>query len=512
VSEGWEIKKVDLEVERLITTAAIVSTDFLKEVINLWNPTYIQSDFCRTVTKWCVEYFVQYEKAPSNHIQDLYLAQKLSKSISPEISRLIADFLRGLSDRWEEEGESFNYRFVSDRCVAYFEFRAAQILQERLGACLDAGDVVQAGVAISEYKKPVKIAVPCVNVLTDKELIIAAMAEEDEDNDALFQLSGDLGRLLGTFSRDDFIAVAGPMGRGKTWALQYLATEALMANLNVIFFSMGDMTVKQMAKRFHKSFTGLPSKAGVYTFPVFDCLQNQAGRCSLDKRKGSGILLTKDGKPDFRDVPDWIPCAICRGEKRSPFRAGTWLENVELKETLTWQKAIKRGKALDRMLRGNLRLEAWPRKTAGIAEVDGTLTILQNTEGYIPDVIITDYADIMKDVSGSDEYRHQLNALWEAHDYLAKKYHALVASATQTDRSTYRGQDVGGDNVSEDIRKLAHVSVMFGLNQTAHEKREKVLRVKIIKSRHEEFDPEKECIILQQYDCGQFCTDSYCEV
>jgi hypothetical protein len=506
---SWNIAKVDLAIERQITTAAIVSTDFLKEIVPQWNPIYLQSDFCRTVTRWCVEYYNMYKEAPNTHIQDIYLSYRLRKELEPEVSKLIADFLSDLSERFIEEGSDFNYRFILDKTFEYFTMRALLLLADTIETSVKSGAMLEAEVAISAYKRPVTLGTPCIDVMTNKELIMSALAEDDDDDDEiLFQLPGDFGRLVGPLCRDDFIAVAGPMGRGKSWALQYIATEALLANLNVAFFSMGDMTLKQMTRRFYKSFTGLPTKPGTYPFPIFDCAKNISGQCTFPERRGTGRLTqTSDGA--LTVIPSWVPCTVCRESKRDKYFMAVITEMVELKQPLTWQRAVKRATSISRMVTGKLRLDTWPRKSAGIAEVDGTLKLMSNMDGFIPDVVITDYADIMKDTSGSKEYRHQLNALWEAHDSLAKDYHCLVVSATQTDRSTYGGKDVGGENVAEDIRKLAHVSTMFSLNQKLQEKRDKVMRVKVIKSRHEESDPEKQCFLLQQLDCGQFCIDSY---
>jgi len=505
----WSIDNTDLEIERQITTAAIVSTDFLRETFHLYSPSYFQSDYCALVCQWCYEHYNTYKEAPKGQIQDIYMHYRASQKRQPETCRLIAEFLRRLSKKFSESDDTaFNHAFVRDKAELYFRERALGLYIDRLQQLKDEGELLKAEAAVGDYKKPSLIASDGVDVLTDKDLIIASLAEPDEpDEDILFQFPGALGHLLGPFCRDDFVAVAGPMGRGKTWALQYFATQALMANLNVAFFSMGDMTIKQMSKRIHKELTALPTKAGNYLFPVWDCVKNQIGSCKRDERVTQGSLVFREGVAQpYEEAPNWKPCTMCEGQPY--YVPAVWLEDRTIKEDLTWRRALRRGLALKRMTAGRLFLESWPRKTGSISDVEATVELWMRQHNFIPHVIITDYADIIKDESGQRDYRHQLNAIWEAHDSLAKRLHCLVVSATQTDRATFGGRDVAGDRVSEDIRKLAHVSLMFGLNQTPHEKRFKNMRVKVLKSRHEESDSTRECILLQQLDCGQFHLDS----
>jgi len=503
----WTIQEVDLETERQITTAAIVSTDFLRETVHLFNPTYFQSEYCALVCRWCYEHYNSYKEAPGRLIQDRFQMYRASQQRQPETTRLIAEFLRGLSKRFADTDEPFNYKFALDRAELYFRERALDLHIEKLQRLRDEGELLKAEAAVVEYKRPTVIASRGVDVLGDKDFIIEALADsDDDDEDYLFQFAGDFGRLLGPFYRDDFVAVAGPMGRGKTWALQYFATEALMKNLNVAFFSMGDMTIRQMGKRIHRALTGLPRAPGTYLFPVWDCWKNQTGSCRRQERTESGYLISRNEQKTYDDAPTWTPCTACEGQRQ--YSPAVWLEEQNIKEDLTWRRALRRGTALRRHTAGKLFLEAWPRKFGSVSDVEATLDLWRIQHGLIPDVVITDYADLVRDESGLKDYRHQLNAIWEAHDALAKRMHCLVVSATQTDRATFGGKDVEGERVSEDIRKLAHVSMMFGLNQTSYEKRHRHMRIKLIKSRHGEGDVGRECILLQQLDCGQFNIDS----
>src|SRR5205807_2705431 len=84
-----------------------------------------------------------------------------------------------------------------------------------------------------------------------------------------------------------------------------------------------------------------------------------------------------------------------------------------------------------------LRVSFHPPGTLG---VDGMASLLDGwaNEGWIADVVVCDYADILADPPGSHkDYRHAIGKNWEMLRALSVKYHALVVTATQATRDSY---------------------------------------------------------------------------
>jgi len=179
------------------------------------------------------------------------------------------------------------------------------------------------------------------------------------------------------------------------------------------------------------------------------------------------------------------------------------------KEALNVKQAQDELSELSRYLGARYKMVAWPAFSAGLSEIQSCLRSWEHMEGFVPDVIVIDYADILKPFTQFHEERHNLDRTWKGLKALAQTTKTLVVTATQTRRSTLeKDGDVGQADISEDIRKLAHVDAMWGISQSPDEKRWGMARIGMLGQRHDEFDVISQCYVLQQLKCGQFCLDS----
>jgi hypothetical protein len=83
----------------------------------------------------------------------------------------------------------------------------------------------------------------------------------------------------------------------------------------------------------------------------------------------------------------------------------------------------------------------------------------------------------------------------------------LVVSASQGTRGSIDSYSIRQTDVSQDIRKLAHVNVMIGINQTEEEKSEQALRVNLLAHRNRRMS-RGEVKILYSFETGQPVLDS----
>ena len=118
-------------------------------------------------------------------------------------------------------------------------------------------------------------------------------------------------------------------------------------------------------------------------------------------------------------------------------------------------------------------------------------------EGFIPDVIVIDYADNLAPENTREEYRHQQNRTWKMLRGLSPERHCLVVTATQANTASYDQTTLTMKNFTEDKRKYAHVTGMFGLNQSTEEKRAGLMRLNSLVMREDEFYAEDEVNVAQ---------------
>lgn len=176
--------------------------------------------------------------------------------------------------------------------------------------------------------------------------------------------------------------------------------------------------------------------------------------------------------------------------------ASVEMEDKEFETALSWRKAWKAcQKFLERKVKTSQsmwKLSCHPNSTL---TVNGIRSILSGweREGWTPDVVVVDYADILGSDHPKLDYRHQINETWKALRALSQSLHCLLITASQTDADAYRRNTITRSNFSEDKRKLAHVTGMIGLNQTPEEGEQGIIRLNWIVRRESSFR-ETQCV------------------
>jgi hypothetical protein len=204
---------------------------------------------------------------------------------------------------------------------------------------------------------------------------------------------------------------------------------------------------------------------------------------------------------------DYSPCTFCKG--RIDFEPTSFL-SIENRRSLTYQRAIRKGRSLSRMkLRGKeIKFIQFPSGVFTMDDLDRYLDMLESNEGFIPDIIVTDYADKFRANNTRQDHRHQINEIWLAHKGLAQRRNCLVVTASQTNVSRKKNRDIGESDYDEDIRKRSHLNKSIALNQNPWEKKNGIMRISCIKERGARYSVLEQCCVLQCLDIGIPLVDS----
>jgi replicative DNA helicase len=498
------IKEIDSTIENQITTAMIISTKFLSEVLPLFDKEYLRNSFAKIICFWCVDYFKQYKKAPGIHIKDIFNMES-ELGMTSEDKEIIGTFLSKLNKQYVED-QGINSDYIRDNAFNYFKQRELEIRVDKASKLLKVGKVEEAEEQFTKFKKIAYQVSGWFNPFEASEV----MEVFDDTDTGIFLLPGALGQVMGPIERDWFIAVLAPFKKGKTWFLQEMAVRAIFQRLKVVFISL-EMKKKNIKERLYKRVTGFGSKSGedVFLYPVFDCELNQTGECERPERANQITLRTANGeKPDFDLDMEYRPCSYCRTNMIMDYRLETWYETIEIPQ-FSFSSTRKQLSALSRMYGDNLRVISYPRFTASISDIRRDLYILEQHDEFIPDVIIVDYADILKPDSSKGKKLDDIDDIWKMLASMAAEKHCIVFTASQGTRGSIYKSDMSQDDLAEWIGKLGHVDLFLGLNQTKDEKRSKIIRVNGLVHRHKEIDESVFACLLQQLETGQFCMDSH---
>lgn len=445
-----KVTKRDGGSERRILTGMIVDKQVLARIATKWEPNLFGSQWGNLIGGWCVDFFNEYEEPPKKEIEGLFEAW--ANDADEDTIKIVEKFLSGLSDEYEQLSSESNSDYVIDQAAKYFNRIKLKRLSESIKGDVTTGNIDKALSRVTQYGKLEMGVGAGINPLTDEAAIREAFEEEMEP---LIKYPGALGRFFGSsLQRDAFVAFMGPEKRGKTWWLLDVAWRAMCQRRKVALFEVGDMSQNQIMRRLMVRASKRPLKSTSFKYPT-----------KIEREANS-------------------PMAAIEHETRETDSPLGWREALK-----SCQKIIKsKIKSQESML----RLSCHPNSTL---TVSGIRAILQNWErqGWVPDVIVIDYADILAPPHGVADTRDQINSTWKQLRALSQSTHSLVVTATQADANSYNANTIGRSNFSEDKRKLAHVTGLVGLNANSDEKECGILRLNWIVLRESAFT-ETQCV------------------
>lgn len=500
---SWKRKTVDNSDEQILVIGMIISDIFLSKIQTLFDPEYFVNTSLKTICLWCMNYFETYGEAPKNHIQDIFEEKRFK--IDKTDAALIEEFLIALTKRYENFDEPVNDDYFLNRAKKYFTKRALVVQNQKTSILLELDKVDEAEEEIAKYKKFCLESSPAENPFSE-DMIRKIFAIKETP---FFTYPGELGQLVGPIERGFLIGILGVFKRGKTAFMVNTATYAASHKLKVAFFSL-EMQNTKVSERLIRNI-GTFTKEKDRLFPVFDCYKNQTGECNR-KERTSKVSLIRDGKKptekDFDLVPKYVPCTFCRIEDPREYQVETWFELMDYPD-LNRAGAVKTIKSFDMMYGDNIRMFSYPRFTANIKDIERDLALTEEKEMFIPDLIIIDYAGILKPEDSREERRIQIDTTWKRLAQLASERNCVVLTATQGTRAAIKKKNTDSTDVAEWIGILGHVDVMLTLNQTATEKECKTLRLGVLAHRHEDFNENQNALLLTNFGAAQMFADSF---
>ena len=134
-------------------------------------------------------------------------------------------------------------------------------------------------------------------------------------------------------------------------------------------------------------------------------------------------------------------------------------------------------------LEGNLIVKEYPTKSSSPVTLKNHLEKVIN-RGFKPDVIIVDYADLLRPTSGLREKRHELETIYEQLRGLAQEFQCCLWTASQTNRSGLNAEVITMESISEAFNKCFVADFIFSISRTAEDKLADTGRIFVAKNRN----------------------------
>lgn len=405
---------------RSVLAGMVVDRTVCSRIAGQWTPPGLfDAPWANLVGGWCVEHLREYGEPPNGRLRSLFANWVADADPPKETVEGVEKFLRA-ADEERERSEQTNSDFVLDQAGRHFnEVRLKQAM-ERAEELRDVGRVDEARAELTGITR-VQLGVGCtIKLGLDYDAV--RQAYDEDRKRPLVSYPGMIQGFIGRwFVRDSLFAFMAPDKSGKSVYLMDAAHRAARNRHRVAFFDCGDNSQDQVIRRFGARAALMPSEE------------------NYKKRVKVPLTVNGDGEVEceFRtfDSP------------ASPQRA--------------WRAIRRATRGVDR-----LRVECHPNSSFSVIDLEAKLSEWEMEDGWTPDVLVVDYADILAPPPGVRETLDQIDDTWKRLRRLSQERHCLVLTATQASAAAY--SDKAGvlkkQHFSGRKTKLAHVNGMIGIN------------------------------------------------
>ena len=443
------ISSLNSHLENSFVRLAITETSFLKLVNGQVNPEHFSSSITESIIILCLNYFSQFGEAPGNHFHDELV--RLTRSKDEDTKLQYVTYVKKIL-----EMSLPNQKYVLERIADFVKVREREIALPEAADALANGDLEgHDNLLYAALKTGIVQQDIGLDYLTDYSNI----GMQSELPFLVDTGVPALDRLMGHFSRKQFICYLGGYKSGKTWALQNLGKAGVRWGLKVCHISF-ECTKEEMEIRYDMMFSGR-------------------------------------GTRHIGEVVDYWHLNE-RDELKTIHHTIRPLNDI---------KAVTSARRAAHRLGGRLIIKKYPMGRCSPNEVERYLNYLEAHENFIPDILILDYIDIMDLSCFGTEHRHKLNQGYIWAKGLADERNILVATVSQVAGQALKKKWPTEKDVAEDKRKTGNVDVLIAIGRGDAEVENNTAGLSVIANRSGRQGGR--CSVSLCFDIGQFCLSSW---
>lgn len=232
-----------------------------------------------------------------------------------------------------------------------------------------------------------------------------------------------------------------------------------------------------------------------------DCIPT--GLYELDEKMSGGamrgtenVIVTPPNKGKTTTLINIGKYAVLNGYKVVHYTLELSAKIIERRYMMSMVKMTKamlkqkKRTAYDRILKlaedvqkESLIVKRYKPTTCTIQDLYNHVNSIRDKVGFIPDLVIIDYADLLKPSRNYAEKRHELASIYNEARDLAVEFNLGLWTATQTNKQGNQDELITINELAECFEKAAIADVIISLNQTLEEKRNNEARLFLAKNR-----------------------------
>jgi hypothetical protein len=401
----------------------------------------------KAIAKTALDYISKYSTAPQMQLEAL-LETELRRGEEGILLRKTIEELQILLP-------SLDPKFIYEELDQFLESQTLTLHLTQALELLQEGDLAKAKETM--YKQSLRVAEGTPGIwLTDPRQSLKFM-DADEEGD-FFSSGIDYLDTKGIRpDRKTFLLMMAAAKKGKSWFLVQCGRSGIQFRHKVLHVTL-ELSEDKTSRRYIQSLFGLTS---------------------------SVAMEIKTTIFQYDRATESVRFDVANFQRNS-----VYAEKKDIQDKLLWS-------------RGELLIKEFPTGTLSTEHLLLYLDTLKRERGFVPDLIILDYADLMK--LDARELRIDTGRLYKELRGISGLGYALV-SASQGNRDSANAKVVDVTNVAEDWSKIGTVDVILTYNQTAAEKQLGLARIFVAGGRDAE--DRFMTLISQSYDTGQFAISS----
>lgn len=408
--------------------------------------------FYKTIAEDAKRYLERYKRPAGEHAIDLFDAIRERFPKEEDVYDKLFSSLQNLKG-------TINSEYMLARATSFVRsqsLRRVMAAALKLGQKADDESLAQVETLFGDWLKTTHSNMDDALEFKDPEQSLAWYYKEDSDVFPTgIKALDDLDQGPGRKQLHMFLA---PFGAGKSWWLLNLAKQSTKIGKKVLYLTL-EMSKDEVAQRFHQMLFSV-SKRG-----------NKVERAYFDRDEFGELIGI-----DTREI------------KRPSFK------DPKIDKLLT--KKLKQ-------TRVNFLIQEYPTGQMTIGIMKAMLDRLESTRGFVPDLILVDYADLFS--TDPNNLRQSVGKVYIDLRGLAIERNVAVATCSQVNRVGIGKKLITHNDSAEDASKAGTVDKVITHNQTQAEKERGVARLFVSKGRQ---DADKYVVVISQcYAIGQFVLD-----
>jgi hypothetical protein len=409
-----------------------------------------------------LDYWKSQNRPPKDHLQDLFADVIEGDS---NIAKNLLTFLFSL----KQISANLDTGFVLSKLRAFKTYQLLRVGVLEAAEILSRGDIDLAPKAEEVLAKVLKTRTTYFEPglrLTDA---VKVLFEKDHQKQFTVGIEA-LDRFGAVPGRGEILLLLAPPKRGKSWGLIHFGKRALMHRLNVWHVTL-ELSEDIILTRYIRSLFAIAKRSDPTTLFTF---------CKDSRNRRLVSIKRSDYKPQQ-----------------------SLSEEYKLKKFL--KRELAEG-AFGGRFGGRLIIKQFPTGQLTVASLTRHLELLEIREKFVPDVIIIDYADLLKVEADLSSYRLGVDAIYKELRGVAVEKNIHLITASQVNRSGSSAAFVDSSHVAEAFGKIGTADIVLTLTATDVEQRLNLARLYVANSR---VDRDRFTVLLtQSYELGQFAIDS----